>query len=83
MEGLIFGVLRYIGVYYKRYGFFSRFGLMKTDQLIRVSKRVPFSMEPQEFINVFLPKNLWINLGFLGNCPPTPPLSHHFALSEK
>ena len=20
---------------------------------------------------------------FLGNCPPTPPLSHHFALSEK
>ena len=19
----------------------------------------------------------------LGNCPPTPPLSHHFALSEK
>ena len=19
---------------------------------------------------------------FLGNCPPTPPLSHHFALSE-
>ena len=37
---------------------------MKTDQLIRVSKRVPFSMEQQEFINVFLPKNLWINLGF-------------------
>ena len=22
-------------------------------------------------------------LRFLGNCPPTPPLSHHFALSEK
>ena len=20
---------------------------------------------------------------FLGNCPPTPPLSHHFAISEK
>ena len=20
---------------------------------------------------------------FLGNCPPTPPLIHHFALSEK
>ena len=20
---------------------------------------------------------------FLGNCPPTPPLSHHFVLSEK
>ena len=20
---------------------------------------------------------------FLGNCPPTPPLSHHFALSQK
>ena len=20
---------------------------------------------------------------FLGNCPPTPPLSHHFSLSEK
>ena len=37
---------------------------MKTDQLIRVSKREPFSMEQQESINVFLPKNLWINLGF-------------------
>ena len=22
-------------------------------------------------------------LGFWGNCPPTPPLSQHFALSEK
>ena len=54
----------YIGMYYKRYGFFSRFGLMKTDQLIRVSKRVPFSMEQQKFINLFLPKNLWISLGF-------------------
>ena len=64
MEGLIFGVLRYIGVYYKRYGFFSRFGLMKTDQPIRVSKQVPFSMKPHECINVFLPKNLWIILGF-------------------
>ena len=20
---------------------------------------------------------------FLGNCPPTPPLSHHFSLSER
>ena len=20
---------------------------------------------------------------FLGNCPPTPPLTHHFALGEK
>ena len=24
-----------------------------------------------------------INLGFWGNCPPTPPLGHHFVLSEK
>ena len=23
------------------------------------------------------------SLSFLGNCPPTPPLSQHFALSEK
>ena len=45
--------------------FFSRFGLMKTDFVpIRVSKREPFSMEQQEFINLFLPKNLWIKLGF-------------------
>ena len=37
---------------------------MKTDQLIRVSNLEPFSMEQQELINVFLPKNVWINLGF-------------------
>ena len=37
---------------------------MKTDQFIRVSKRGPFLMEQQEFINLFLPKYLWINLGF-------------------
>ena len=36
---------------------------MKTDQPIRVSKRVPFSIEQQELKNLFLPKNLWINLG--------------------
>ena len=47
----------YIGVSYKRYGFFSRFGLMKTDQPIRVLKWVPFSMEQQELI-------VWINLVF-------------------
>ena len=28
-------------------------------------------------------KTLRINLGFPGNCPPTPPLSQHFSLSEK
>ena len=25
----------------------------------------------------------WDQFRFLGNCPPTPPLSTHFALSEK
>lgn len=36
--------------------------------------------------NVFITgvvNNFWINLSFGGNCPPTPPKSHHFALSEK
>ena len=23
------------------------------------------------------------HFGFLGNCPPTPPLNHYFALSER
>ena len=73
----------YTGVYYKRYGLFSRFGLMKMDQPIRVSKRVPFSMEQQEFINLFFAEKLMDQFRFLGNCPPTPPLSHHFAVSEK
>ena len=26
---------------------------------------------------------VWDHYTFLGNCPPTPPLSQHFALSEK
>ena len=28
-------------------------------------------------------RSLWGHYTFLGNCPPTPPLSQHFALSEK
>ena len=27
--------------------------------------------------------NIWIIITFLGNCPPTPPLSQHFTPSEK
>ena len=28
-------------------------------------------------------KKIWDHCTFLGICPPTPPLSQHFALSEK
>ena len=35
----------------------------------------------QRMTSLSLVKLLWIR--FLGNCPPTPPLSHLFALSEK
>ena len=28
-------------------------------------------------------KNAFDEFRFLGNCPPTPPLSQHYALSEK
>ena len=32
---------------------------------------------------VRLREKIRYHLTFLGNCPPTPPLSHHFALSLK
>ena len=31
----------------------------------------------------FFELKFWDHKTFLGNCPPTPPLSQHFALSEK
>ena len=34
------------------------------------------------YLEVSLKLKFIKSLGFLGNCPPTPPLSHHFALSE-
>ena len=43
--------------------FFSRF-VHENGSAHYSLKRVPFSMKPQEYINVFLPKNLRINLGF-------------------
>ena len=36
-----------------------------------------------EVTNTKITWTFWINLGFFGNCPPTPPLSHHFSLSER
>ena len=82
MEGLIFGVLRYIGVYYKRYGFFSRFGLMKTDQPMSLKTGTVFNETARVYKRIFALK-LMDHFRFLGNCPTTPPLSHRFALSEK
>ena len=38
-------------------------------------------MEPQEFINVFLPKNLWISLGFW-ETPTYPSLKLTLTLSS-
>ena len=38
-------------------------------------------MEPQEFINVFLPKNLWIGLGFW-ETPTYPSLKLTLTLSS-
>lgn len=34
-------------------------------------------------LNIHHHANFTDQLPFLGNCPPTPPLSQHFALNEK
>ena len=61
----------------------------KQERVEYLMRAVPVSMEATVGVNVaedekgkFL-KKASDQFRFLGNCPPTPPLSHHFAQSEK
>ena len=41
----------------------------------------PFPPQPIKYLKGVV--EIWDHYTFLGNCPPTPPLSQHFALSDK
>ena len=56
----------------------------KEDTVRKMVKTIVHSREPLQHLHV-TPSQLKIDAHytFLGNCPPTPPLSQHFALGEK
>ena len=57
----------------------------KQERVEYLMRAVPVSMEATVGVNVAEDEKGKASdqLRFLGNCPPTPALSHHFAQSEK
>ena len=63
---------------------------LKTCNFLQKLLKMPSMQIKLQLQGTFLKGHAWsclCNLSdqsrFLGNCPPTPPLSHHFALSER